>query len=136
MTTPTKHTGFVENEPAVVSHIVLGLLAILGEFVVGHTSLVTNSQWDTATTVLAPIVTAAVVAFSAWFWRRWLSPAWKVVEADLHKGGLTPEQEKLIVDHVRSTLIDALDQKLVIKATPEAVAALTPKPYPHDGVKG
>jgi hypothetical protein len=72
-------TGFAENEPVVVAHIVLWVLANIGAFIVGHTHLFTSDQWSSFSTGLVPIITAAILSFSAMVARKYVTPFWKRV---------------------------------------------------------
>jgi hypothetical protein len=65
-------TGFAENEPVVVAHIVLWVLANIGAFIVGHTHLFTSDQWSSFSTGLVPIITAAILSFSAMVARKYV----------------------------------------------------------------
>jgi lysylphosphatidylglycerol synthetase-like protein (DUF2156 family) len=72
-------SGFAKNEPVVVGHFVLWLLVNAGAFVVGHTHLVTQAQWDSLATGLVPTITAVILGAIALVMRRYVTPAWKKV---------------------------------------------------------
>jgi uncharacterized membrane-anchored protein len=84
-------TGFISNEPVVVGHAVIWLLANLGAFIVQHSHhLISASQWANFSTGWVPYITAAVLSVSAWFIRTKVTPFWKKnVEPQVLKIGLT-----------------------------------------------
>lgn len=108
--------GFVENEPAIVAAFVAWLFANAGAFVVGHTHLVTNSQWGSLTTGVVPFVTAGVLSVIAFVLRKYVSPAWKVVEGDLGKHGFpTPSTQQ--VDDLAEQIYEAFAYKHALAQT-------------------
>jgi hypothetical protein len=112
------NTGFAANEPTVVAHFVIWLFTNVGVFLIGHTHLFTQVQWDSYTTGLVPIVTAALLSFSAWFWRTKLSPAWKVVEKDISKVGIDPT----VIDQIAASVVQSIEVSILNKQA----AAVTP----------
>ena len=74
-------TSFTKNEPVVVAHLVIWLLANLGAFVVQHSRhLINATQWADFSIGWTPYITAAILAISATVLRRYVSPTWRAVQ--------------------------------------------------------
>lgn len=111
--TTNDRTGFAINEPVIVGHAVLWVLANLGTFVVAHSNhLLSASTWAAFSTGWAPYITAALLTFSAFILRKYVTPAWKTISGDLAKQGFPVPS---------TTELDALAEKLY-----EALANHTP----------
>jgi hypothetical protein len=119
---PAEKTGFVANEPVIVSHFVLWLFVNAGAFVVGHTHIVTSAQWDSLTTGLVPVVSAVVLGLIATVVRKYVSPAWKALSGGLSNAGIpVPSNQQL--DDIAQQIYESL---LVKHAQAEAQAASVP----------
>lgn len=68
-------TQVATREPALLVHAALWVLALVGEWLIGRTHLITAAEWSAATSYLTPIITTAVLALSAWITRTLVSPA-------------------------------------------------------------
>lgn len=86
-TDPTK-TGLVANEPLLVGAFVTWLLSFVGTLILGHTNLITSDQWSSLSTILVPVVSAAIIGAVAWVVRKFVSPAWKVLTKGTHALGI------------------------------------------------
>lgn len=73
--------GLLKNEPVVVGHFVTWLLLNVGLIIVGRYHIVSDATWNALSSALAPEITAALLVLSAWFIRRVVTPAWKLVQA-------------------------------------------------------
>jgi len=71
------NSGFAKNEPVVVGHFVTWLLVNVGALIVGHTHLVTATEWGSFATGITPMLTAVLLAVLATVLRRYVAPAWK-----------------------------------------------------------
>lgn len=123
MTQPTPApTGFIKNEPVIVSQFVLWVFLNVGAFVVGHTHLITNAQWSSLTSGLVPVVTAVLLGIIGAVVRKYVAPAWKVVSGDLTKWGI-PQPTAAELDAIAEQIYESL---LVKHAQAEAQAAQVP----------
>lgn len=93
---PESKTSFFDREPQVVQGFVTWALVQVGALILGHTDLVTSDQWSAWSSALVPIVSAVVIGVVTLVWRRWLSPAWKVIEGDINKTPYGPAVEALV----------------------------------------
>lgn len=72
--------GLLKNEPVVVAHFVAWLLLNAGLVLVGRYHVVGTATWNALSSALAPEITAALLALSAWLIRRVVTPAWKLLQ--------------------------------------------------------
>lgn len=133
MTTPNQ-TGFFSNEPQVVQGVVLWVLTQVGALVLGHTSLVTSQQWSSLTTGLVPILSLIVIGAITLVWRRWLTPAWKVIQTDINRMPFGPEIEKIVAAQVEAYL-SQIEGRLPGQGTHAVVEAVA-EDVPVDQVDG
>jgi hypothetical protein len=120
-------TGFAENEPVVVAHIVLWVLANIGAFIVGHTHLFTSDQWSSFSTGLVPIITAAILSFSAMVARKYVTPFWKRVtdfENRHHLPVLTAAQIDAIVEQLVQAFVDRQKSSVPSESQSNIVTAI------------
>ena len=64
-----------KDEPVIVAHAALWVVAVAGEILVGRTHVVTAHEWSALSSTLIPIVTTGLLALSAWLMRAVVSPA-------------------------------------------------------------
>lgn len=72
-----------KDEPVIVSTAAAWVVGEAGEFIVGHTHLVTAHEWTATQSTLIPIVTTVLTAIFAWSVRRLVTPAAKAAGAVL-----------------------------------------------------
>lgn len=89
MTTPTPASNsFVSREPVVVAAAVAWLFSFVGSLILGHTSLITSTQWSSLSTILVPVVSALILGAVTWVTRKYVAPAWKLLTGVTHTAGI------------------------------------------------
>lgn len=126
MTTPVK-SGLFTNEPQVVQGLLYWILVQVGAILIGHTHLLTNQQWSGLTTALVPIFSAVVIGAITLVWRKWLAPAWKVVNVDFFDktGPFGAAVRSVVVDEFEK-LAAELEQRFPAPTTDTATDTATP----------
>lgn len=71
-------SSLAKDEPIIVGHAALLILAWLGEFLIGH-HIISASSWSADENSLIPILTAILLAASASVMRRWVTPVEKTL---------------------------------------------------------
>jgi hypothetical protein len=80
-------TSFVKNEVAITGAFVAWLLTNVGAVIVGHTNLVTAEQWNATATWATPFVSAFLLGVVGIVVRRYVAPAWKLVQRQAASAG-------------------------------------------------
>ena len=75
------------NEPVLVGHYVAALIGVAATFLVSH-GVITGHQASSLVQSLAPAATGVALTALGWVTRRYVSPAWKVAEAEASRVGL------------------------------------------------
>jgi hypothetical protein len=63
------------------------LLTNAGAVIVGHTNLVTAEQWNATATWVTPFVSAFILGVVGIVVRRYVAPAWKLIQAQAASAG-------------------------------------------------
>jgi hypothetical protein len=86
------------SEPVLVLHDLAALFVGGGS----AAALIPAGNVDTVVKVIVPLAVAAGIKILGWLNRRYVSPKWKVAQADAAKVGLTlPDEQTAIADGLR-----------------------------------
>lgn len=123
MTNPTSvKSGLVSNEPVLVGAFVTWLFTVLGTFILGHTDLVTSTQWSSLSSFLIPVISALVLGVIATVVRKYVTPFWKSVTGVAGKVGITEAE----LDAAVKAAVDAAIAKLNLPGVANNSVAVPP----------
>jgi hypothetical protein len=111
----------LKNEPVLVGGFVFWLFSIIGSLITNHTDLVSASQWESVSTYLIPIVSAAAIAGIAWIVRKYVSPLAKNVKTKLEGEGIPDSILNVAASDAENAVATVIEDKL-----PTASVATTP----------
>lgn len=120
----TEPTSLFKREPIIILAFVMWVLTNVGTILVGHTHLVTSSQWNAVSTYVAPLATAFALSTVAVVFRRFVAPVWRLADQEATRLGATfPE-----VPAAGTTVVPVAEKK----ATPAPVDPPTIPASPVD----
>jgi hypothetical protein len=89
-------SSFVKREVAMTAAFVTWLLLQVGAYLVGHTHLVSSTEWNALAQFLEPILTAGLLTVVGLVVRNFVTPVWTSVGGAVEsQGGSFPDEPDL-----------------------------------------